>query len=232
MNLIKTGIHGLDDMLGGGIPQGRTILVTGSAGTGKSTLGVEFLAKGAQNSENGILVSLEEDVEDLYEDYLNFGWDLKSLEEAGSLRVITPPIPLKIEEADIDIDNLINTIQRAVSDISAKRVVIDSLSVLISGLEEKDRRKKILKLSTLLRELECTSLVVYEVTEGEEEDSDYGVGGYIFQGIISLYYKKKGAARVRGIEIRKMRGLNHSTKTKTLEITPNGLKVYSEDFII
>jgi KaiC/GvpD/RAD55 family RecA-like ATPase len=232
MNVIKTGVPGLDEMLTGGIPQGRTILVTGSTGTGKSTLGVEFLIEGARNSENGILVSLEEDSEDLYEDYLNFGWDLKKLEEENKIRVITPPIPLKIEEADIDIDNLINTIQRAVSDINAQRIVIDSLSVLTAGLEEKERRKKILKLSTLLRELECTSLVIYEVTETEEENSDYGVGGYIFQGIISLYYKKKGATRVRGMEIRKMRGLDHSTKTKTMEITPEGLKVYSEDFII
>ncbi|MCK4247781.1 MAG: circadian clock protein KaiC, partial [Methanomicrobia archaeon] len=110
MNVIKTGVPGLDEMLTGGIPQGRTILVTGSTGTGKSTLGVEFLIEGARNSENGILVSLEEDSEDLYEDYLNFGWDLKKLEEENKIRVITPPIPLKIEEADIDVDNLINTI--------------------------------------------------------------------------------------------------------------------------
>ena len=232
MNLITTGIHGLDEMLAGGIPQGRTILVAGSTGTGKSTLGVEFLVRGIQNSERGILVSLEEDSEDLYEDYLNFGWDLKTFEGENKLKVITPPIPLKIEEADIDIDNLINTIQRAVSDVKASRIVIDSLSVLTAGLKEKERRKKILKLSTLLRELECTSLVIYEVTEREEANSDYGVGGYIFQGILSLYYKKKGAARVRGIEVRKMRGVNHSTKTKTMEMTPEGLKVYSEDFII
>jgi len=232
MNLIKTGVPGLDEMLGGGIPVGRTILVTGATGTGKSTLGIEFLVYGAQNSENGILISLEEDPEDLYEDCLNFGWDLKKLERENKLRIITPPVPLKIEEADVDVDGLINTIQRAVSDIEAKRLVIDSISVLTSGLKEKERRKKILKLSTLLRELECTSLVISELTETEEENSDYGVGGYIFQGIISLYYKKKGAARVRGIEIRKMRGVAHSTKTKTMEITSKGLKVYSEDFII
>ncbi|MEA1993212.1 MAG: ATPase domain-containing protein [Euryarchaeota archaeon] len=232
MNLIKIGITGLDEMLNGGIPRGRTILLTGSTGTGKSTLGTEFLVKGIENSENGVLVSLEEDLEDLHEDYLNFGWDLKELEEEEKLKVITPPMPLKIGEMDIEIDNLINTIQKAVSDINAQRIVIDSLSVLTAGIKEKEQRKKILKLSTLLRELECTSMVISEVTEAEEENSDYGVSGYVFQGIISLYYKKKGASRVRGIEIRKMRGLEHSTKTKTMELTPEGLKVYSEDFII
>ncbi len=232
MNLVKTGISGLDEMLIGGIPQGRTILVTGATGTGKSTLCVEYLVRGAQNGEAGVLVALEEDPEDIYEDYMNFGWDLKAFEEEDSLRVITPPIPLKIGGADIDIDDLINTIQKSVSNINAKRVVIDSLSVLTAGTREKEQRKKVLKLSTLLRELECTSLVISEVTESEEENSDYGVAGYVFQGIISLYYRKKGAARVRGIEIRKMRGMDHSTKTKTMEITSEGLKVYSEDFIL
>ena len=89
-DLVKTGIDGLDDILFGGIPRGNVIVLTGSPGTGKTTLGLEFIYRGAREfNEPGIVVTFEVSAEKLVRDVAPFGWDLGQLEEQGRLRIIS-----------------------------------------------------------------------------------------------------------------------------------------------
>lgn len=92
-------------------------------------------------------------------------------------------------------------------------------------------RKRLLALSHLLNELDCTSLILAETTEDKLASSDYGQEAYISQGIIILHYERMASSRHRGIEIRKMRGVPHSQKIKEMEITDKGIKVFAQDYI-
>jgi circadian clock protein KaiC len=88
-DVVKTGIYGLDDVLYGGIPRGNVVLAEGAIGTGKTTLGVEFVYRGAsQFDEPGIIVLFELSPDKLIRDTLKFGWDLPDLERRGRLKIV------------------------------------------------------------------------------------------------------------------------------------------------
>jgi KaiC/GvpD/RAD55 family RecA-like ATPase len=232
MEKIPSGIDGLDDLLNGGFPKNRTILLLGATGTGKSTFGVQFLVNGAlKYKQPGILITLEEAYEDMCENYYSYGWDLKDLFEKNLLRVYTPPPALQMEETEHDLFLLVDVIQRMAEEINAKRIVFDSLSSFSVTFTNFQHRKRLLALSHLLNELDCTSLILAETTEDKIASSNYGEEAYISQGIIVLHYERLASSRHRGIEIRKMRGVSHSQKIKEMEITEKGIKVFSQDYI-
>ncbi|MHA2248720.1 MAG: RAD55 family ATPase [Candidatus Kariarchaeaceae archaeon] len=222
-NIISTGISGLDSILNGGFIRNRTILLQGNAGTGKSTFAMQFLVNGViMSNEPGLMLLMEYDIDDIIDDMSSFGWPIKELITSGMLKIVTPPGGLE-SESTLDVNDLINLVHKEVGSINAKRVVIDSLNSLEVSMGKNDNiRKEMVRFITLIRDLNCTTLLISEIYD--EYNSEFY--SYITHGVVSLFNKKVGANRLRAIEILKMRGMNHSTLTHSMNIQSNkGIEV-------
>ncbi|MBM3304261.1 MAG: hypothetical protein FJY76_04120, partial [Candidatus Aenigmarchaeota archaeon] len=209
----------LDEILGGGVPQNSVILLSGSCGTGKSIFGMNFLIEGALIGEPGIYISLESPESNIRQMKL-FGWPVDELVRRGRLLILQPEL--------YNFDALLTTIEDSVDRIKAKRLVIDSISII--GMYFADAykvRKSLLQLSTLLRKLKCTTFAIDEIKEGEPSLSAYGVEEFVVDGVIVLYLIKRGNIYIRAAVVRKMRGMPHSTKIHPMEIcSPGGITIY------
>lgn len=220
---IPTGIPGLDELLEGGLPRGRITLVTGVAGSGKTTLGVQFLWAGAtQHREPGAYVTLEEEAADLRAEMGRYGWELGRLEEERQFCIIESPIPFEVSGPSVSMDELLDTIHSRVVALDAKRIVFDSVAAL--GLPYGDPirlRRDLHRLCAMLRELGCTALLLTERPEEEGRITRYDIEQFVAQGVILLHFSRTS----RGIEVRKMRGTKHDTNVHTLRITDRGIVV-------
>jgi len=238
MNRIKSGILGLDELIGGGFPEGRTVLVTGACGTGKTIFCMQFIHEGAAKyNEPGIYVTMDERPNLIREDVIQFGWDLRKLEEKNLVHIIdgsVARIGMPSEEefslpmTGFDLDKLLLEIMRVTKRIGAKRVVIDSIPALgFNFNDENEVRKAILKLSYMLMRIGVTSLLTSEVQEGANRFGRYEVEEYVVDGVIVLHYSGIGGGGTnRTLHIRKLRATKHSEDLHPLTITSKGVKVH------
>jgi len=218
-----SGIPGLDELIQGGFPRGRTILISGTCGTGKTTLAVQFLYNGIKEyNEPGILVTLEQTPEELKRDMLEYGFDLEKYEKEGKLLILDQ------DRVSADFGSIADTIINEAKEIGAKRAVIDSLGAMdfVSG-GKYDVRKTLFTINKMLKDAGLTTLFIAEISHGREEISVHGVESYVLDGVIILTLHE--ALDSRKIEIRKMRATKHSIKSREIEFTDKGLVVISEE---
>ena len=186
---VPTGVPGLDELIEGGLPRGRVTLITGAAGSGKTTLGMQFLHSGCTSfEENGVFVTLEEEAADLTKDMSRYGWELKQLVDQGKFSILQSPIPFEVSQERINIDSLLDNIHQEAMRVDAKRIVFDSIASL--GLPYSDLialRRDVLRIGALLRELGCTSLLLTEMLEGEKRITRYGIEQFVTHGVIALH---------------------------------------------
>lgn len=239
MERTKSGVPGFDEIIGGGFPKGTCCLVTGTAGSGKTTFAVQFLVSGiTQFSENGVYVSLEERPKDLRKEMINFGWDLEKLEREKKLAIIdagsardgirsNEQYALNIGPR-LNISALSAHIFEIYKEINAKRIVIDSIPSLQLRLkDEAEVRRATSLLTNLLLEMGRTSLMITEIAD-PHEFSRYGFEEYVTRGVIVMRLIPQYGELKRTIQVMKMRGTNHSTRTYPMEITSQGIVVQSQ----
>ncbi len=237
MNRVPTGVKGLDELMEGGFPEGRSILVAGACGTGKSIFGMQFIYYGAkQHGEPGIYVTLDERPDLLRQDMLMLGWDIRKLEEANMVHIIDGSIAkigipseeeFSMPATGFDLDKLLLEIMRTSKRIGAKRVVIDSIPALGLNFQgEADIRAAILKLAYILMRLGVTTVMTSEVKEGENSFGKYGVEEYVVDGVVVLHYLGVGTRSNRTLHIRKMRATRHSEDLHPMEIGADGITVH------
>lgn len=220
MDKAPTGITGFDELLYGGILRGNTVLLEGVPGAGKTTFGIEFIYHGiTECNENGVIVTCEELPESIYRDALNFGWDLKALEEADKLRVLcTSP--------EVLVDPEVNLIENVVREVGARRILVDSISHLQNVMNNPlSLRKSVYSFCNGLRRLGLTSFLVKErVSDGSR---DYAFEEYVVDAVIHLENRERpGLHRHRVLEITKTRGQEHVPGKQTFRITDEGIKVF------
>ncbi|GLB60533.1 ATPase domain-containing protein [Cytobacillus sp. NCCP-133] len=218
---VSTGIRGLDKVLDGGIPQGSAVVLEGAPGTGKTTLGMQFLYKGiVDHNEPGIFFTFEEFPDQIYEDMKSYGWDLKDLERKNMLRVIgiSPDILLEQMVAN---DGLF---EQLVREIDGKRIVIDSISLFeyLSNEAGEKGRSILYTVRNIVRKFGLTSLFIQE--DDNLDKSKIPFEHFIADGVIRLSLKEHmNIYRKRTLEVTKMRGTKIKEGEHIYQITDSGI---------
>ncbi len=224
---IPSGIFGFDELIEGGLEKNSTILVTGSAGTGKTTFGLQFLYYGAKEfNEPGILISFEESKESYYKHTKEYGWNFEELEKQGKFKVLE----YKPHQVGRLLEQGGGPIKDAIHQMNAKRLVIDSITAYaLLFKDEYQQRENILRFFELIKKWDCTSIIISEMSPKETETAKGSVG-FLVDAVISLYYEKKEDkdVRVHSLEILKMRGTKHTNKVCALNFEKEGIKIYAD----
>ncbi|MBI2673277.1 hypothetical protein HYX19_03385 [Candidatus Woesearchaeota archaeon] len=225
---VLTGIPGLDGVMGGGFEKGSVNMIGGGPGSGKSIFAMQFIVNGIEKfNESGLYVTFEENKEELYKHMQPFGWNLEKYEKQGKLTILeyTPEQVKKL------LDEGGGIMETVVEKIKAKRLVIDSLtafSLLFDTVLL--RREAALDLFKMVSRWGCTTLLVIE-QESEIERHRSNTIEFEVDGIVLLYYIRKGDIRERALEILKLRGSPHSAKLFPMKINNNGIVIYPEETV-
>ena len=239
---VPTGVEGLDELVSGGLPRGRVILLLGGPGAGKTILASQFLYKGIfQYGENGIFVSLDEGKNHFYSEMLKFGWDFKKAEEEGKFlfidatrltRVAMLKEKMMKEETsslrgkELQIDRLVEELQEKIQQIDAKRVVLDTLaSLFYRFLDPIERRTAGVDLIEALSDINVTTIVTTELSylglERNLMDEEF-----LVHGVIMMQTLFSGGSTTRALQIEKMRGANINPNLVPYTIDRNGIEVF------
>ncbi|HIH20854.1 TPA: AAA family ATPase [Candidatus Micrarchaeota archaeon] len=227
MNRVKSGVPGLDDLIEGGFPESSSILVSGTAGTGKSILCMEYLYNGAKEyGEPGAYITLEEGAHNIWWNMQNFKWDLVPLERENKLKIYKfEPTPEMQNDPEAQVQRIVEKAQA----IKAKRLVVDSITAFSFWLSDlRQIRFAIYSLIKELRKLDCTTLLTCETGPGRHAYSRFGVEEFLTDGVMQLYLTPAN----RAIFIRKMRGTNHSKGIHPVNITGTGLSIDSKEDVL
>lgn len=218
---VTTGLPRLDEMLDGGIPAGSVTMVAGGAGTGKTLIGMHFIAAGIARGEPAVIVTFQEDPVQLGKIANSFGWNLAQMERDGLL--------LHLYNSPVEIQPDIHTslVKQAVERIGAKRVMVDSLKDLEIATPNKVRYKDyIYSLVNDLKTKGVTTLVTNEIPElfGPFQLSEYGVS-FIADNVALLRYVEMDGQIERAISVLKARGSQHSKAIYRFQISSDGINI-------
>src|SRR6201985_2402911 len=222
-----TGIQGLDEITYGGLPQGRPTLICGGAGSGKTLLAASFLVNGAQQfDEPGVLMTFEENGEEIASAVASLGFNLPSLIAEGKLFVDCVRIERsEIEETgEYDLEGLFVRLDHAVRSIGAKRVVLDTIESLFSGLGNSNiLRAELRRLFRWLKDKGLTAVITAE--RGEGSLTRQGLEEYVSDAVILLDHRVVDQVSTRRLRVVKYRGSHHGTNEYPFLIDAHGLSV-------
>ena len=224
---IKTGIINLDPLIDGGFKKNSTNLVAGGAGTGKTIFAIQFLVEGLLRGESVIYVTFEEKKQTLYEDMLEFGWDLAKYEKQGKF-ILLEYKPEQVKQLITEGGGILENI---IEKSKAKRLVIDSISSFsLLYKDELAKKESALALFELIDKWDCTALLTAQ-DETDREDVISAALEFEVDGIILLYHVKTKGVRKRAMEIMKMRGTKIPEKTMSIDITSKGIKINPKEIV-
>lgn len=222
-----TGINGLDEITLGGLPSGRPTLICGSAGCGKTLFSLEFLVRGATEfNEPGVFITFEEKAEELTANVVSLGFDLEKLQKEKKMRIDYIHIDKsEIEETgEYDLEGLFIRLNHAIDSIGAKRVVLDTIENLFTGLSNEGiLRAELRRLFQWLKNKKVTAVITGE--RGEKTLTRQGLEEYISDCVILLDHRVSNQISTRRLRIIKYRGSVHGTNEYPFLIDEEGISV-------
>ena len=213
MKRIPSGITGLDRLLGGGLPESGTVLLSGPAGAGKTIFGLQFLCN---SKESGMFASFEEEVGGLRETASSFGWDIEKMERGGRVSLMKYD-PYKF-------DDVMEVMENNLRETGAKRLVIDSISALGMYINNPpELRRVMLHIGLVMRNHGCLAVIISEMYHSSL--SRFGVEEFVCDGVIALDRQVSGDEYKRHISVLKLRSSDHSRLVHNYSITKDGIIV-------
>jgi KaiC/GvpD/RAD55 family RecA-like ATPase len=244
MERVSSGVKGLDEILGGGFPKSRTILVVGSPGSGKTILALQFLRAGAVNGERSIYVTFDERPEQVKENMSAFNWDL---EVEGKIMFVdaTPFRRMKAIQStehegranllaqdampEITLRALVETVRRLAEEEDVTRLVVDPITSLSVRYQSPVRRRRaMLMLFDALSSTGATCLVTSELRTSMLTRR-FQLEEYLSQGVVLMRTGIHEGNVVRAVQVEKMRGIAHDTQLRPYTISQNGIEVFAKD---
>jgi circadian clock protein KaiC len=227
---IRTMIEGFDDITHGGLPSGRTTIVSGTSGTGKTMLAVQFLYNGITYfDEAGVFVTFEESPSDIIKNAYGFGWDLQKLINEGKLFILdASPDPEGQEVVgNFDLSALIERIQYAIRKYKAKRVSIDSVTAIFQQYDAASVvRREIFRLVARLKLIGVTTIMTTERVDEYGPVARFGVEEFVSDNVVIVRNVLEGERRRRTMEILKLRGTSHMKGEYPFTITKQGINIF------
>ncbi len=232
MERVSTGIRELDKFIGGGYPRGKSVLITGSAGSGKTIVAIHFIHHGCAAGQKCVYIATEEELEDILYQAESIGHDVRKYYDAGQLKIVklyeerafntiqTMSMDFeKLDHARSDIVSLVEMIPK-----DAELVVIDNLGVFTLNMSMDEFRKQLDTLNLLLAKQGHTSLYIMDDTSFKRTE---GVAAYSVYGVMRLVIKENPytSMRERHIDIAKMRSTSIPLESYTFDITSGGIEI-------
>jgi circadian clock protein KaiC len=218
---VASGIPGLDEMLGGGLPVGDVSAILGPSGSGKTIAALRFVAQGIDEGERCLYFSFQEDGDQLVKKAASFGWELAAARESGQLLVHHVP------QGNLNLDMLGAAVRAGLADGPVSRVVIDSLAELVFAAREVARFPAYARtVAGFIRSAGATSLITSEVaTMGPIAREPIGGLSFLFHNVILLRYIEIESELRRAVAVLKMRDSDHEKGLRQIDIDAQGLRV-------
>ncbi|RNJ25808.1 KaiC domain-containing protein [Halosegnis longus] len=223
---IDIGVTGLDQMIQGGVPARSLMVVMGSAGTGKTTFGLQFANRGLEKGEKAVYITLEETRDAVIAAASEKGWDFERHTENGDLAIVDLD-PIEMANS---LSSIRNDLPRLIDDFGAERLVLDSVSLLEMMYDDQaKRRTEVFDFTKSLKKAGVTTMLTSEGSEDNPYVSRHGIIEYLTDAVFVLQYVRSEFQETRlAVEIQKIRNANHSRETKPYEITDDGISVYQQ----
>jgi len=227
MPRVDIGIGGLDDMIQEGVPERSLMVSIGSAGTGKTTFGLQFTHHGLQRGESAVFITLEESYERIMSSADDKGWEFSEYEENGQLAVVDLD-PIEMANS---LTSIRSELPNLVQDFGASRLVLDSVSLLEMMYDNQaTRRNEIYDFTGSLKRAGVTTMLTSEASEDNPYTSRFGIIEYLTDAVFVLQYIRPDDFQETrlAVEIQKIRDANHSREMKPYELTSDGIDVYQQ----
>ena len=222
---VRVGIDGFDEIAYGGVPRGRSTLVSGTAGSGKTLFVIQFLVEGIRRfDEPGVLVTFEEEASELIRNVASLKWDLQAYIDAGKLVIVDASLGMEdhgMQVGDFDLHGLLVRIEHAVRTIGAQRVSMDAVGALFPQFADAQLvRRELHRLVLSLRNLQVTTLLTFERLEELGPIARLGVEEFVADNAVILRNRSELDRRRRTVEILKFRGAHHRKGEYPFTIDP------------
>jgi KaiC/GvpD/RAD55 family RecA-like ATPase len=243
MERVPTGIKGLDELLGGGFPEGKCILLVGSPGAGKTTFAVQYLYHGALRGETGLYVTLDEHPDVVKQNLLSYNWDIDGMEKKGKLLFMDASGLRRTRGRDnslgaqtetglaevVDFPEIIKTITKVVEGENVQRIALDPVtSLMLRYIEELKKRRATISFFDALSDSGSTSLVTSEL-KTSLMDRRFQLEEFLSHGVVLLHTLLHQGSIVRAVQIEKMRGISHDTQIRPYQFGSTGIEVFPRD---
>jgi circadian clock protein KaiC len=224
-----TGINGFDHIADGGLPKGRSTLVSGTAGSAKTVFALQFLLEGIARGENGVFVTFEESPTDLRRNVLGFGWDIAPLEAERKVCFVDAsqrPEEERIEAGTYDFGALVARIEAAIKKVGAQRVSLDSIGAVFAQFNDRANvRRELHRISAALKQLDVTAVITSERDDDYGAVSRHGMEEFVTDNVVLVRNVLEDEKRRRTIEILKLRGTNHQKGEYPFSVNERGIIV-------
>ena len=224
----STGIVGFDEITGGGLPVGRTTLILGAPGAGKTVFALQCLVNGARlHKEPGIFVAFEENSRQIMANAATFGWDLPALERDKLFFLDARLSPTVVRAGEFDLGAILAGLEAKAKEMGAKRIVFDGIDILISLLDDPAKeRMELYRLQDWLHRTGLTAIITAKSFEGDRVSTErYAFMQFMVDAVVMLYHRMLDRVSLRGLRVLKYRGTGFAENEFPLVISSTGIEV-------